>query len=134
MKHLRTETFLDRRNTHVLSSQPTDSSTNSISVTISNSTRNQEQSLHGICTIPHHCRINVYQHSFFPRTVYYWITLSESVVLSPSLEAFKTSVQMSKPWALDHTFQTSQRPVQCTYVTVLSVFLSFGHCHSTMRM
>ena len=62
------------------------------------------RSSHCMKFVPYHCRIHIYQHSFFPRTVYYWNTLPESLVLSPSLEAFKTSVQTSQPWASHHTY------------------------------
>ena len=42
---------------------------------------------HSLKFLPYHCRINTYQHSFFPRTVTIWNTLSEPVVLPPSVEA-----------------------------------------------
>jgi len=40
-----------------------------------------------------HCRVNVYQHSFFPRTIPSWNLLPTSVVTAPSLDAFKSAVQ-----------------------------------------
>ena len=40
-----------------------------------------------------HCRVNVYQHLYFPRTIPVWNALPTSVVTAPSLEAFKMAVQ-----------------------------------------
>ncbi len=40
-----------------------------------------------------HCRVNVYLHSFFPRTIPFWNALPSTVVSAPSLDAFKLSVQ-----------------------------------------
>lgn len=49
---------------------------------------------HCLKFVPHHCRINVYQLLFFPWIIYYWNTLSESFILSPLLEQFKTSTSI----------------------------------------
>ena len=40
-----------------------------------------------------HCRVNVNQHSFFPRTIPVWNALPTSVVTAPSLVAFKMAIQ-----------------------------------------
>ena len=40
-----------------------------------------------------HCRVNVYQHSFFSRTIPVWNALPTSVVTAPSLDAFKMAVK-----------------------------------------
>lgn len=53
---------------------------------------------HCVKFVPPHCRINIYKHSFFPRTIQYWNTLPQSVVISPSLEVFKSSIQTLQPW------------------------------------
>ena len=39
--------------------------------------------------ITYHCRVNVYQHSFFPRTVILWNPLPESTINLESLDSFK---------------------------------------------
>jgi hypothetical protein len=39
---------------------------------------------HSLKFSPYHCRINTYQHSFFPRTVTIWNTLSEPVTVQSS--------------------------------------------------
>lgn len=50
---------------------------------------------HCLKFVPYHCRINVYQLLFFfPRIIYHWNTLPESIVLSPLLEQFKTSTSI----------------------------------------
>lgn len=45
--------------------------------------------------IPPHCRVNVYQHSFIPRTVPHWNNLPETVVTAPTLESFKGQLQQA---------------------------------------
>ncbi|CAG2208735.1 unnamed protein product [Mytilus edulis] len=54
-------------------------------------TVNRTRNSNSLIFLPYHCRINIYQHSFSPRTVTVWNTLSESVELALSLEAFKSS-------------------------------------------
>ena len=49
---------------------------------------------HSMKFIPIQSRINVYQHSFFPRTVNTWNIIPDSCVTSESLEAFKSSIQL----------------------------------------
>ena len=43
--------------------------------------------------ITYHCRVNVYQHSFFPRTVITWNQLPASTTNLQSLDSFKLAVQ-----------------------------------------
>ena len=43
--------------------------------------------------ITYHCRVNVYQHSFFPRTVILWNQLPESTINLESLDSFKLADQ-----------------------------------------
>lgn len=74
---------------------------------------------HCLKFLPYHCQINLYQHSFFPRTIYYWNTLPESVILSSLLEEFK-----SEPPAMDslhRILRYKQWPVQCIYTGFLFV-------------
>jgi hypothetical protein len=40
------------------------------------------------------CRINVYQHSLFPRNVNTWTIIPDSCVTIENLEAFKSSIQL----------------------------------------
>ena len=47
---------------------------------------------HTLKFIPYQCRLNIYQHSFFPRTVTHWNSLPESTVAAPSLGAFKRAL------------------------------------------
>ena len=42
--------------------------------------------------ITYHCHVNVYQHSFFPRTVTLWNQLPESTINQESLDSFKLAV------------------------------------------
>jgi hypothetical protein len=51
------------------------------------------RSSHPLKFIPYQCRLNIYQHSFFPRTIAHWNSLPEPVVMAPSLEAFKSALQ-----------------------------------------
>ena len=55
----------------------------------SHSTRNS----HSQKLQTYQCRLNIYQHTFFPRTIVYWNSLPESVITAPSLESFKTCLQ-----------------------------------------
>ena len=43
--------------------------------------------------ITYHCRLNIYQHSFFPRTVIYWNQLPVSITNLQCLDSFKLAVQ-----------------------------------------
>lgn len=43
--------------------------------------------------ITYHCRLNIYQHSFFPRTVTSWNQLPDSITNLQSLDSFKLAVQ-----------------------------------------
>ena len=43
--------------------------------------------------ITYHCRLNIYQHSFFPRTVTYWNQLPVSITNLQCLDSFKLAVQ-----------------------------------------
>ena len=47
--------------------------------------------------ITYHCCVNVYQHSFFPRTVIMWNQLPESTINLESLDSFKLAVQPPTP-------------------------------------
>ena len=43
--------------------------------------------------ITYHCRLSIYQHSFFPRTVTYWNQLPVSITNLQCLDSFKLAVQ-----------------------------------------
>ena len=49
-----------------------------------------------VCTrfIPYHCRLNIYQHSCFPRAVNSWNQLPDSLTSLQSLDSFKLAVQL----------------------------------------
>ena len=47
---------------------------------------------HTLKFIPYQCRLNIYQQSFFPRTVTHWNCLPEATVSAPSLDTFKTAL------------------------------------------
>ena len=47
--------------------------------------------------ITYHCRLNVYQHSFFPQTVILWNQLSESTMNLENLDNFKLADQQPMP-------------------------------------
>ena len=47
--------------------------------------------------ITYYCRVNVYQHSFFPRTVILWNQLPESTINLESLDSFKLVFQPPTP-------------------------------------
>ena len=49
---------------------------------------------HSFKFIPYQAKLNVYQHSFFPRSVVFWNMLPESCVSSASLDEFKSSIQL----------------------------------------
>lgn len=70
------------------------------------STRNS----HSLKFLPYHCRINVYQHSFFPRIVLFWNSLPEPIVLLPTLEEFKPAIQNQRQWT---TLTSNQLPETC---------------------
>ena len=46
-----------------------------------------------ILFITYHCRLNIYQHLFFPRTVTYWNQLPASITNIQCLDSFKLAVQ-----------------------------------------
>ncbi|KAK6191216.1 hypothetical protein SNE40_002953 [Patella caerulea] len=43
--------------------------------------------------IPYHCRINAYQHAFFPRVIGHWNRLPDQVLQLDSLDSFKEALQ-----------------------------------------
>ena len=45
--------------------------------------------------ISYHCRLNVYQYLFFPRTVTLWNQLPDSIINLDSLDSFKLAVQQA---------------------------------------
>jgi hypothetical protein len=45
--------------------------------------------------IQYHCRINVYQHSFFPRVISHWNRLPTHILQLDSLDSFKAAIQPS---------------------------------------
>ena len=53
--------------------------------------------------ISYHCRVNVYQHSFFPRTVILWNLLPEYTINPESLDSFKLAVQPPTPMLTGRT-------------------------------
>ena len=43
--------------------------------------------------IPYHCKLNIYQHSFFPRIVIPWNQFPGSVTNLQSMDSFKLAVK-----------------------------------------
>ena len=44
--------------------------------------------------IPHQTRLQSHRHSFFPRTIPEWNALPETIIQAPSIQVFKTALQL----------------------------------------